>query len=314
MKGHKEFILANFNCVFGESENPEPMLNYFEKIVFPAFNLDNTIREHFFYEVRLDKYDTDKYYLYGKIIKNTVLEINSIYNEETKELKETNQRPASAPYSEFILLLENHRLIFSKNQKGSPKLSNFKQLMKSSLNKVIKNNNKSCESGYELPEINTFEVIELPKEESVKKIIDNLDKISKFSLKVVELNNDILDDDFFEKLLEQKEISGSRSIDHTFNSPENKNFVAEAIRKSMGLMKFNLSAKDKNGESRNYTNNEFKEKMIIDLPEHASEHENEVTVIREAILDPRMNKVSKENRTAYDRVLSYLRTFFDVTE
>lgn len=311
MKGHKEFILANLNCVFGESNKPEPMLNYFKDIVFPAFNLENTIREHFFYEISLKKYDEDKYYVYGKIVRNTTLEIDSIFDEETKELHETNQRPSSAPYSEFILLLENHRLIFCKNQKkGSPRLSNFKQLLKSSLNKIIKKNNKSCDSGNEMPEINTFEVIELPKVESVNKIINNLEKISKFSLKVVELNNDILDDDFFEKLLEQKELSGSSSLEHTFNSPKNKEFVAEAINKSQGLMIFNLSAKDKNGESRNYTNNEFKEKMIMELPEHVDEQVNEVSVIRQAIVDPRMSKVSKENKAAYDNVLLDLESIY----
>lgn len=311
MKGHKELILANFNCLFGENEtSKEPMLNYFEKIVFPAFLQKYNHKQFFFHEISIKEYDKDKFYLYGKIIRQTTLEVSSIYNKETQTLEETNYKYEASPYSEFILLLENHRLILCGNQKGSPTISNFQSLMRNSINKIIKDNNKVCETGHELPPLYEFEVIELPKTEDIKKNIEKFESISKFSLKIVSLNNDILDDNFFEDLQKLKDISGSKSSELNLTNPENKSFISEAIEKSAGLATFTLEAREKKGEKPiKYTNNEFKEKLSLYLDEHKSENENEIYAINQAILDPRMSVVSSENKNAYDKVINFFRRY-----
>lgn len=309
MKGHKEFTLANFNCLFGENDNlKEPMLNYFERIIFPAFIQKYNHKQFFFHEISIKEYDKDKFYLYGKIVKQTTLEVNSIYNRETETLEETDYKYAASPYSEFILLLENHRLLMCGNQKGSPTISNFQSLMRSSIKKIIKDNNKVCETGYELPPLYEFEVIELPKKADIQKTIDNFESISKFSLKIMSLNNDILDDNFFEELQNLKDISGSKTSELNLTNPENKKFITEAIEKSAGLATFTLEARTAKGEKTiKYTNNEFKEKLSLYLPEHNSENTNEAIAIHNAILDSRMSVVSSENKSAYDKVIEFFR-------
>lgn len=311
MKGYKELILANFNCLFGKNEtSKEPMLNYFEKIIFPAFLQKYQHKQFFFHEISIKEYDTDKFYLYGKIIRQTTLEINSIFNTETETLEDTNYTYKTSPYSEFILLLENHRLILCGNQKGSPTITNFQALMRSSINKIIKDNNKHCETGHELPSLYGFEVIELPKTEDIKKSIEKFDSISKFSLKIMSLNNDILDDAFFEDLQKIKDLSKSKSSELNLTNPENRQFIAEAIEKSAGLATFTLKAREKKGEKAiNYRNNEFKEKLPIYLNEHNNESENEIYAIKQTILDPRMSVVSPENKKAYNKLISFFRSY-----
>ena len=46
MKGKKFIKAVNFNCVFGE--NNEPMLKEFNRIVFPAFNFTNNFKNLIF--------------------------------------------------------------------------------------------------------------------------------------------------------------------------------------------------------------------------------------------------------------------------
>ena len=130
----KEAQVANFNVVFGENE--EPMLNYFDTIIYPAFMSELKRKEkdaeYFFHGVQLLESGICGYVLVGKIVKKTTLEVYSDVDESGR-LIEKDERYSSAPYSTFAIYLKNHRMVLVKNQKGSPTLATFR----STANRII---------------------------------------------------------------------------------------------------------------------------------------------------------------------------------
>lgn len=70
----KNMQFANFNITFGE--NNSPMLEYFEDIVFPAFNGDyirgkrDELPRYFLEDVQIKEID-DEYVMVGNYVKET---------------------------------------------------------------------------------------------------------------------------------------------------------------------------------------------------------------------------------------------------
>ena len=79
----KNAQIANFNVVFGDEE--KPMLDYFDTIIYPAFNSDITKKsddnEFMFKNIEIAS-TKDVYVLTGKIVKKTELEIKTDLNEK----------------------------------------------------------------------------------------------------------------------------------------------------------------------------------------------------------------------------------------
>ena len=142
----KNAQIANFNVVFGDEE--KPMLDYFDTIIYPAFNSDITKKsddnEFMFKNIEIAS-TKDVYVLTGKIVKKTELEIKTDLNEKG-ELVEKDEKYSTAPYSSFAINLMNHRMIFMPNQKGSPTLANFRRMVAYVFLHYIKQENKKEEN------------------------------------------------------------------------------------------------------------------------------------------------------------------------
>lgn len=110
----KTSTIANFNCKFGE----KPMLPYFKEIIYPAFTNEHSRSvgddKYFFEGVKLEN-SKGRYILQGVLVKKTKLEIKTEYNDG--ELEYVNKFYDSAPISIFSLFLDNHRFIYTTNQK-----------------------------------------------------------------------------------------------------------------------------------------------------------------------------------------------------
>ena len=72
----KEAKIANFNLIVGSKE--EPMLDYFDTLIYPAFisGIKRTDKEneYLFKDVKVETSNEGKYVLVGKIVKKTFLE------------------------------------------------------------------------------------------------------------------------------------------------------------------------------------------------------------------------------------------------
>ena len=122
----KKMTVANINMVFGKDE--EPMIYHLDDIILPALNSQIKKKSGrdtrlFFEDVKLRELKNE-IVLAGLLIKDTILEVRSEYND-SDGLKNTNIQMPSAPYSLFMIFLKNHRMVLVKNQKGSPDIRSF---------------------------------------------------------------------------------------------------------------------------------------------------------------------------------------------
>jgi len=129
---------GNYTLKFGEEK---VLLDFFSEIVAPSFKARRYVRkikdkgEYFFLGteiIRLRLEDgQETAAIAGRIVKNTKLKRDQIYANDgivadPKELE-------TAPTSVFVLLLDNHRLIFCREVSGAPSIQNFESTSRSFL-------------------------------------------------------------------------------------------------------------------------------------------------------------------------------------
>lgn len=309
MKGKKIITLCNLNCKFEKNKKTYPMLDYFN-IVKEALFLEKHFRNMFLYEVKLIETKTMGYCIYGKIVKNTHLEINSKYDEKNKILNELSKTEIhqSSPYSEFILILKNHRLIFTPSQKGSPTIKNLESVLKRNIKSILKIYNHQLNEEKEMINLHFFDIMEVPKKTNVYNDLVKFEKISLFSLKFIELNNDLLND-YFESTQVLKDEIGSNEIVQNFKNPMNKKIIAKMIEKSAGKISIMIKARKK-GEVKEkiYKNDDFKEKLEVIFPaELVNDEENILSLIDKRIDDQRLKEVSQDNENTYKKFLENMK-------
>lgn len=309
MKGKKEIQLANFNCTFGTvEEKASPMLEYFIEIIYPAFKRKKQYGVFFFDEIIIGENKKIGYYLYGKIIKDTTLEVKSRYDWDKEKLVDTDEKYRSSPFSEFILMLNNHRLLFIPGTKGHPRLSSLKTLLKNNIKKVTKEHNKKSLPEEELPPIYSFDIIEIPKKTNVLKDIEMFEEIKSFSLEFMKLNHEPLAG-MLQNIDSIREKCGSKSSKYTMKNPTEKKVIAEIIQESDGLANFSMVARKKEDiESIEYKNDNFKEVRELLLPEHETLENNINLAIDDSFNDPRINSAKKAEKSLYERAIEKIKT------
>jgi len=131
---------SNYTLKFGEEK---VLLDYFNDIVFPSFKSRRYVRkirekgEYFFLDTDIIHLQLDDGQqtaaIAGRIVKNTKLKRDQIFTNDgivadPKELE-------TAPTSVFVLLLDNHRLIFCREVSGAPSIQNFESTSRAFLQK-----------------------------------------------------------------------------------------------------------------------------------------------------------------------------------
>ena len=306
MKGHKTLTLANFNCLFSINDEDYPMLDFFN-IIRKASLSDKKYRGMFLYDTKIIETKTMGYCLYGKIVKDTQLEINSRYNKETYILEELSKTEVhqSSPYSEFILILKNHRLLFTPSQKGSPTVSNLRSVFKSNITDILRDCNRKKEEKDKLL-LKFFDIIELPRKTNILNELNEFEKISSFSLTFFQLNNDILNN-FFDSAQKVKAEMKSSEMTQQFKNPQDRKLIAKMIQKTDGMVDIELKANKKGEAEKTYKNNDFKERVEMDLPDFLSLEENIQLLIDQKLDDNRIKRVSRDNQSAYERFIEKMK-------
>lgn len=315
MKGLKNYSFANFNCTFGDLN--EPMLNYFDSIIYPALQKDKdlkTKRKKYYIIKDLEIIDYEgQYALKGLFIKKTELEIFSDMVDD--KLIEKDIRMSAAPYSLFILMLTNHRLILVKNQNGSPSISNFETHIKKIISKYIEVENRERTKLKEkenkdiplLPNMN-LNIVSFPSKESLEKQLANLKKIKKVALKVYPLNGEVLVNDVFMDLRKELDILKSSSGNFDINSPKDIKEVTNLVEGTKGTVKATITGINKNDKDTTIVDEFYKEEHEVLLPEHQSDEENVKEVIQDALSKKsEMREISDENKSIYLRSLEKLK-------
>lgn len=296
----KTSTLANFNCTFGEENSP--MLNYFKLIIYPAFK-SKIIRkvnndEYFFEDVRIKNVESDRYALVGILVKKTKLEVRTEYDYENG-ITFTQKFYDAAPISIFTIFLDNHRMIYTTNQKGSPNIRSFSSTVKDVVKEYIKIYNKDKEKSERVP-FPVIDIVNIPSKRSIEEKLKDVKKIKKLTFKLFNPNGDFNISDTYSSMLDQLELAGSKKGSFVMNSPSKFENVANIISDTKGLAEALLDVEYSSGGKGNIDHESMGEKISIEIPDNSS-----IKVVAEVVTNTlksreELETVSEENRKIYD--------------
>ena len=302
----KTSTIANFNCTFGK--NNLPMLTYFKEIVYPAF------KSGFTREVGEDKYFFDdvkiinkkgRYILQGVLVRKTRLEVKTQYLDG--EVKYTNKFYDTAPISIFSLYLDNHRLIYTTNQKGSPNIRSFSATVRESIKNMIKLYNKDLDKENRIP-YPTIDIVNIPEKSNIYSKLRKVEKISKLYFKFFIPNGDIGTKDAYDWILSELGDYGSKSGELIIKSPTNFSTVGKRIEESNGYALVNMEVKYKGGGEGKLDNSSMTEKFTIDVPDDSTIDTVAMVTLETFNSNEILNKVESENQKIYNENKSIIST------
>ncbi|EHI98061.1 hypothetical protein CDLVIII_1362 [Clostridium sp. DL-VIII] len=293
--------IANFNCTFGK--NNDPMLTYFSEIIYPAFTSEDIRRvgddEYFFEDVKLENLQSGRIVLKGMLVKKTKLEVRTEYDVEKGKINFTNKLYDTAPISIFTLFLDNHRMLYTPNQKGSPNIRSFAATIKYMTSIIIKKFNEDLPKDEKIP-YPTIDVVDIPSQKEIIEKLKNVRTISKLRFRFFHKNGDINTEDAFEWMEDDLKELGAKNSEIVITSPTKFNKVAERINQSKGLAKVDLKVIYENGARGKLDNESMSERFPIEYPEGSSV-ETVSTVSMNTLKDNElMNEVGKENAKIFD--------------
>lgn len=290
----KNLYMANFNCTFGDSYSP--MLDYFEAIVWPAFTSGyekETTRKnkYFFKNVNIIEVEKEKYAISGVIVKQTMLEIKSLVDPDTKNIIIKDDRIPSDPFSYFIIFLENHRMVLVKNQSGSPTLKDFESLAKYTLKKAELANN------YEKAININLNVGSIPSSSKIEEQIARINYITDVTLKLYPLNGDI--DNIYGGLREELKALGCDEGYTTYKRPKNLSEVEDILKQGKGIYNIKVRGKGINGEKVTITDNNTASVLPVDINEDENINQNIDRILTSIDDREELREISEENRLKY---------------
>lgn len=284
----RKLEFGNFTLLFGEKK---VMLDHLLDIVMPSFHEMRYIRkiknsDYFFIDTELIIIDDSNKEepilgISGRIVHNTLLKREQIFTHG--ELVDNRKVLESAPSSSFLLILNNHRLIFSKEVSGGPSIGNFKSTCQNFLNKQY---NEYINEQYKINKINKItkkqleietpqpilRITPLSSSEALEDFISRFEHINDISIKLLETNNEEIDnDDFWSSLDKSREEMNSKTVKVQYNSSEyglKSDKVYEEINaaSALGNSEIIINGKDFHGDKIRGNNNDFKLTVDIKSP------------------------------------------------
>lgn len=302
----KKMTIANINMVFGEQE--EPMIYHIDDVILPALNASIKRKSgrdtnFFFDDVEL-RMINGEYVLTGLLIKDTILEVRSEY-DELEGLKNTNKLMPSAPFSLFMIFLKNHRMMLVKNQKGSPDIRSFNSTMHEVINKYVTNENQKrrAEEKEFLQRPRNINVTGIKTEESIREVLKKVEKVESVTLKFYPLNGEWDLDPLYGIIDDTRKKLNSNTGRMVFNSPENTDAVVKIIEESDGMAETQMKVRYATDSSLSGTkkratikDSQISENMNIDI---SGELECAYEQVYDAKKDIRSLNVESNNNIIY---------------
>ncbi|MEG3663060.1 hypothetical protein [Celeribacter halophilus] len=271
---------ANFICRFGD----KVLLDYAKRIVIPAFTKDTYVRSYgkrthyHFYEVELmnlDESDEDPIMvLAGRFVKQTELTRTQVFDDE-KGLIRDEASLLSAPSAFFVLILNNHRLIYFPETPHAPDLNAFRVTAEHFLRQRHKEyvealyeksrgddeppTKKALNVAHPRP---TLEVVPLTGKADIATFMRRFEKLKRINFRVVKPNDDINAGEILGQVRELSDALGSTNTKVTASSSDGLDIdaVIEAVTEatSSGNQDVSVSGIDTNGNNLSGNNEQFK--------------------------------------------------------
>jgi len=285
MSKKNELEFANFILRFGQER---VLLDFAEEIVIPAFNSGSERSygetKHFFHSVEilnLGSEETPILCIAGRYIKDTVVTREQVFDEEHNILLKDNGSLHTSPSSLFILILNNHRLIYFSESSYAPSLSSFQatvaKFIREKYQDFISELYQQRQHGgitkaqlyrdYDPPEL---EIVPLTRQESISEFVNQYSLIKTVEIKLLTTNNELDNNEFFKQARKAKEevLAKTTTITHNNgNDGLSKGAVTRQLESalSQGNSKVKLKGRDKQGNKLEGSNENFK--IRAKLPE-----------------------------------------------
>ena len=297
--------MGNLVCRFGKEK---VLLDLADEIVLPSFFDNKLVRTYdktsfFFHEVTpvLLRKDSKEPIIgiAGRFIKDTTLEREQIFEEEKGLVKDSNSM-RSSPSAIFLLILNNHRIIYVRETKNAPSKESFrstllnflrikhKQFIDSEYGSLKKSHQEQSESkkvtkkelleSYPRP---TLELIPLTSEESIEQFVKKYDILKMMEISLSDRNDENDNDPFFDELQKRKDAIGSVKsvVKHSNSKGLDKETVISEISEAtaQGNQKVKLNGIDNEGDILRGNNEEFQlRKPLDDLSSNPKKAANEL--------------------------------------
>ncbi len=274
---------ANFICRFGDDK---VLIDLLDEVIIPAFQ-DSTLErdaghsQYFFHNVEIVRLEEDRnpvLGIVGRYIQNTQLQRTQIYDKETNLLRRDEQAIQSSPSSIFLLILNNHRLIYLSETPYAPSLNSFKATVKKFIN--IKRDEyidffyhqnqgefTKKELYLEFPKVN-LEIVPLGGKSNIRDFVQRFEILESVKIKLLETNNELDNNDFFKELRKKQKLSNSDKVQLEYNSKHglSKEYITDELSAatSQGIANVALTGKDHQGNEIKGNNDSFKIKIIVD--------------------------------------------------
>jgi hypothetical protein len=274
---------ANVIIHFGDAE----MIDLFEQVVLPAFvrtDLRRTSRgtDYFFLDVTVDRLidsDANSLAVIGRLVKDTTLVVEQVWDEEQKKLIPTTKRVPSSPSALFALRIEDHKLLWLHEKIGAPSLKVFEATLRSFLKdahedfikqELTKASTeakqrsevvpilKDITSKYPFP---TLEVVTLASEASLEEFLKQFSVLTSVVIEFLIPNAELDNDRLFEGIRNRQTDIGSKSTKLTHNNGDGLNKGAALAQLKPAAEQANsrikLVGKDKQGDRLSGNEEEF---------------------------------------------------------
>ncbi|HBH7875419.1 TPA: hypothetical protein KDX42_003638 [Vibrio parahaemolyticus] len=276
---------GNYTLKFGD----KVLLDLFDEVVMPSFFEMRFKRkfmdtEYFFIDTKIVKLSEEgaevpEIGICGRIVKNTKLKREQIF--VGSELVDAPMELETAPSSSFLLILNNHRLIFHKEVAGAPTIDVFRTTSEQFLRKrhkeyideLWKAGKERREQDSNAPRVTKVALLEdmpwpelritpLTDKQNLNDFVNRFSQIDRLSIKLVPTNTEINNDDFWQKLETSKTEMNSPSTTISFSNTKDGLNSEEVLRQTraatnLANSEIKLVGHDHNGDELNGDNEDF---------------------------------------------------------
>ena len=265
----KRIEYANFVCRFGEKY---VLVDQLQEVIIPAFfgefERKTAKTRLFLHDVSMIEDSKDRHVIAGRLVKDTILEREKLYDTKTKTLKDSAESLRSSPTSFFVLILETHRLMFVPEHRGSPTLKTFETVMQRFLIDAyiaryggkldkLSSSNKSLD-GVASP---ALQIVPMMSAGSLETFLDRFERIQQLSIRVAEVNNEFDNSELIEDLRKSHRKMQSKQTDlkykNTSDGLSREEVSTELIAVGKGTGFVNVVGRDPSGRKIEGNNEQF---------------------------------------------------------
>lgn len=331
--------MGNLICRFG---NEKVLLDLSDEVVLPCFFDKSLVRSYdktsfFFHEVSpvmlIDDENEPVIGIAGRFIKDTTLEREQIFEKEKGLVKDSGSM-RSSPSATFLLILNNHRLVYVKETKNAPSKESFRSTLLSFLRakhkqyidseyerfklKYDRDSERSRVTKKDLIESNprpALELIPLTSEDSIEQFVRKYNILKMMEISLSDRNDENDNDPFFEELQKRKDAVGSTSstVKHSNSKGLDKEKIITEISEAtaQGNQAVKLSGLDNEGDVLRGNNEKFQlRKPLEDLSNKPNKAARELYESFVGLVDDGLVKIPETSQKTKAIIKSLAQSLF----